>query len=215
MAKAGDVRKQPNRKELAAHQHQHVSDQWRRRGPRRRRDCRSTMRSQKYAKPPICALLYTSASHVPGIKERWRILVPLSKAREAEAREKFVARVNGLLDGKLAGESFTLSQGYLYGHVAGAEYRVEVIDGDFLDLRDDLYAGSIFKDGSRSAGGSAISTRMALARSTSHASNYELEPVDLGKIEARAQSHQQRSRSQSGLDAYWRSALLRTRRLRL
>ena len=96
----------------------------------------------------IRALLYTSASYVPGIKERWRIIVPLSQNREPEVREKFVARVNGLLDGKLAGESFTLSQGYLYGHVDGAEHRVEVIDGDFIDRRDDLYAGSIFKDGS-------------------------------------------------------------------
>ena len=95
----------------------------------------------------IRCLLYTSASYVPGSKERWRILVPLSTAREPEVREKFAARVNGLLDGKLAGESFALSQSYLYGHVEGAEHHVEVIDGDFLDLRDDTYAGSIFKDG--------------------------------------------------------------------
>ena len=97
----------------------------------------------------IRALLYTSASHVSGVKERWRIIVPLSQNREPEVRAKFVARVNGLLDGKLADESFTKSQGFLYGHVDGAEYRVEVLDGDFLDKRDDLYAGSIFKDGSR------------------------------------------------------------------
>ncbi len=77
----------------------------------------------------IRALLYTSASHVSGVKERWRIIVPLSQNREPEVREKFVARLNGLLDGKLAGESFTKSQGYLYGHVEGAEYRVEVLDG--------------------------------------------------------------------------------------
>lgn len=95
----------------------------------------------------IRALLYTSASYVPG-KERWRILVPLSQSREPEVREKFVARLNGLLDGKLAPESFTLSQGYLYGHLNGAECRVEVLDGDFIDRRDDLYRHSIFKGGS-------------------------------------------------------------------
>ena len=43
-----------------------------------------------------------------------------------------------------------LSQGVLYGSVnSNPDHRVEVIDGKFLDLRDDLYAGSIFKDGSR------------------------------------------------------------------
>ena len=36
----------------------------------------------KIRQTKIRAMLYTSASHVPGIKERWRILVPLSKARE-------------------------------------------------------------------------------------------------------------------------------------
>ena len=51
------------------------------------------------------------------------------------------------------GESFVLSQAYLYGSVNNnPDHRVEVIDGKFLDLRDDLYAGSIFKDGSRVGG---------------------------------------------------------------
>ena len=59
-------------------------------------------------------------------------------------REKGVARVNGLFGGKLAEESFVLSQGYLYGSVNNnPDHRVEVIDGRFLDLRDELYAGSI------------------------------------------------------------------------
>jgi hypothetical protein len=96
----------------------------------------------------VRCILYTSANYVPGTKERWRILVPLSKNYPPEWREKGVARINGLLGGHLAGESFTLSLSYLYGHLKGTEYRVEVIDGRFLDLCDDLYAGSIFKDGS-------------------------------------------------------------------
>ena len=101
-------------------------------------------------KARIRCIIYTSPSYVPGVKERWRILVPLSQNREPEVREKFVARVNGLFGGKLAPESFVLSQAYLYGSVNNnPNHRVEVIDGDFLDLRDDTYAGSIFKDGSR------------------------------------------------------------------
>ncbi len=132
----------------------------------------------------IRALLYTSASYVPGIKERWRIIVPLSQNREPEVREKFVARVNGLLDGKLAGESFTLSQGYLYGHVDGAEYRVEVIDGDFIDRRDDLYAGSIFKDGSKVGRGVGDIDPNGAGPQYKSRKDDDPEPVDLGKIEA-------------------------------
>ena len=80
----------------------------------------------------IRCILYTSPSYVPGVKERWRILVPLSQNREPEVREKFVARVNGLFGGKLAEESFVLSQAYLYGSVNNnPNHRVEVIDGRF------------------------------------------------------------------------------------
>ena len=57
-----------------------------------------------------------------------------------------VARVNGLFGGKLAPESFVLSQAYLYGRVNdNPAHRVEVIDGDFIDLRTDLDPGAIGK----------------------------------------------------------------------
>jgi hypothetical protein len=132
----------------------------------------------------IRCIVYTSPSYVPAVKERWRVLVPLSKDYPHEVREKFVARVNGLLGGKLAPESFVLSQAYLYGHVEGAEHRVEVIDGDFLDLRDDTYAGSIFKDGSRvGAPGADHGSNGAGSQQRSHKDDAP-EPVDLGKIEA-------------------------------
>ena len=100
-------------------------------------------------KARVRSLLYTSPSYVPATKERWRILVPLSQHHPPETREKLVARINGLFGGKIAPESFVLSQAYLFGHVNNPDHRVEVVDGDFLDLRDDLDAGSIFKDGSR------------------------------------------------------------------
>ena len=121
-------------------------------------------------KAGIRCMLYTSPSYVPATKERWRILVPLSQNREPEVREKFVARVNGLFGGKLAPESFVLSQAYLYGSVNNnPDHRVEVIDGDFLDLRDELYAGSIFKDGSR-VGGSRCWHRPRMAPVAQHKS---------------------------------------------
>ena len=68
-------------------------------------------------KARLRCLLYTSPSYVPASKERWRILLPLSQNHPPETREKFVARINGLFGGKLAAESFVLSQAYLYGHV--------------------------------------------------------------------------------------------------
>ena len=138
----------------------------------------------------IRALLYTSASHEPGVKERWRILAPLSRNREPEMRGELVARVNGLLNGHLAGESFTLSQAYLYGHLPDAACRIEVIDGDFLDLRDDLDAGRIFKDGSTNGDHGANSGNSgghdyngAGPQHQSRADD-DPEPVDVGKIEA-------------------------------
>jgi hypothetical protein len=67
------------------------------------------------------ALLYTSPSYAPAAKERWRILLPLSNSQPPDARRMLVARVNGLFGGKLAAESFVLSQAYLYGSVNGKD----------------------------------------------------------------------------------------------
>lgn len=137
----------------------------------------------------VRCLFYTSASHVAGVKERWRGLVPLSKPNEDKSfREKMVARVNGLFGGALAGESFTLSQAYLYGSENNsADHRAVVLDGDFLDLRDDLYAGSIFKDGSRVGDQDRAherdlpNTNSAL---TPNIRDTDPAPVDRAKIEA-------------------------------
>jgi Virulence-associated protein E-like domain len=94
----------------------------------------------------VRSLLYTSPSYIPASKERWRILLPLSDNWQKEMRKMLVARVNGLFGGKLAPESFNLSQAYLYGSVNGnPAHRAEVIDGDFIDLCDDLDPGAIGK----------------------------------------------------------------------
>jgi Primase C terminal 2 (PriCT-2) len=101
-------------------------------------------------KARIRCLLYTSASFVPVTKERWRILVPLSKPYPPSSRRELVAEINGLLGGVLAGESFTLSLSYLFGSVNNnPDHRVEVIDGMFLDQCPGLLPGAIFKDGSK------------------------------------------------------------------
>ena len=134
----------------------------------------------------VRSLLYTSPSYVPATKERWRILVPLSQNHPPETREKLVARINGLFGGKIAPESFVLSQAYLFGHVDNPDHRVEVVDGDFLDLRDDLHAGSIFKDGSRVGGraGNAGMNGGDHQQQRKSRTDDDPEPVDRDKIEA-------------------------------
>jgi hypothetical protein len=133
----------------------------------------------------VRSLLYTSPSYMPASRERWRIVVPLSQNYPPETREKLVARINGLFDGKLAPESFVLSQAFYYGSVDdNPNHRVEVIDGDFLDLRDDTYAGSIFKNGSKVGDrGVGIGSNGAGPEHKSRKDD-DPEPVDPGRIAA-------------------------------
>jgi hypothetical protein len=83
---------------------------------------------------------YTSPSNTADTP-RWRLILPTSRPLLPEDRYKLVARVNGILGDILATESFTLSQTFYFGHVNGkSNFCVEVIDGDFIDLRLDLDA---------------------------------------------------------------------------
>ena len=92
------------------------------------------------------ALVYTSPSHTVA-KPRWRILAPTSRELPPEERTKLVARLNGILGGILAPESFTLSQSYYYGSVDNnAQHRAVIIEGDSIDLRADLDNGAIGND---------------------------------------------------------------------
>ena len=100
----------------------------------------ATMRTAK-----IRCLLYTSPSWVEGVKEKWRILLPTSKRLPPEAHARLLPRANGVFEGKISGECFTLSQAYLFGHLVGAAHREVVLDGDFIDSRDDLDAGAMVK----------------------------------------------------------------------
>jgi putative DNA primase/helicase len=90
------------------------------------------------------ALLYTSPSYTVA-EPKWRVILPTSRELLPPERAKLAARVNGVLGGILAGESFTLSQGFFCGSVNGSQAPlIEIIlDGDFIDLRDDLDAGAV------------------------------------------------------------------------
>jgi AAA domain/Primase C terminal 2 (PriCT-2) len=100
----------------------------------------------------IRALLYTSPSH-KAAKPRWRIVAPCSEHLPPEQHQYMVARLNGLFGGALTPESFTLSTSYLYGRIGNnPDHRAVVVDGDFIDTRDDLDAGALFKNNAKQPG---------------------------------------------------------------
>ena len=85
------------------------------------------------AQHQIEALIYTSPSHTEE-RPRWRVLAPLSTPRAPEEREGLVAMLNWALGGILARESFTLSQIYYFGKVAGVSYQARRVHGVPLDV---------------------------------------------------------------------------------
>ena len=66
---------------------------------------------RRLAEARIQAIVYTSPSHTDAAP-RWRVLCSLSREYIPSERARFVGRLNGLLGGIFAGESFTLSQAY-------------------------------------------------------------------------------------------------------
>jgi hypothetical protein len=109
---------------------------------------------KKLRKNRLAALVYTSASHSTA-KPHWRVIAPFSAELPPSEHTKLTARLNGVLGGVVADESFTLSQSYHYGYVDGsAAHFCEYIGGDFIDLRPDLDARAIGKSDKRKAAAS-------------------------------------------------------------
>jgi Virulence-associated protein E-like domain len=101
---------------------------------------------ERLAAAGLRALVYTSASHKPGVREKWRVLCPTSQPLPPEDRTGLVAVLNGVLGGGIDPASFNLSIAFYYGSVNdNPDHRVEVIGGDFINLRPDLEAGAIGK----------------------------------------------------------------------
>jgi hypothetical protein len=101
----------------------------------------------------IEALLYETASSSPE-RPRWRVIAPASREYAGPTdelrnlRAKWVARINGVLGGILAPESFVLSQAFYIGGVEGKPpITVITTAGEPIDFRPDLDAGAIFKNG--------------------------------------------------------------------
>lgn len=108
----------------------------------------------------IRAALYPSPSSTDQ-KPRWRVICPLSRQHTPAERAEFVARLNGALNGILANESFTLSQGYFFGATPTNDYRVMVTfndpdDGQCIDDLNELDEIAIFKIAPQDAGADGI-----------------------------------------------------------
>jgi hypothetical protein len=103
----------------------------------------------------IAAIVYTSPSHAPDAP-RWRVLCPFSEEMPPARRGHQLGRLNGLLRGILAHESWTLSQSYYFGSAnRNPAHRVEVIDGTPIDQHDDLDTIWLGKPGIAKAGADA------------------------------------------------------------
>ncbi len=115
----------------------------------------------------VRAIVYTTPSHrvVKPPKSRggprWRVLAPLSHPHPPEARTALLARVNGVLGGVLAPESFTLSQAYYYGRLTtpGAYQVLVTFDdpdaGQCVDELDELDDAAIGRQARQAARGTA------------------------------------------------------------
>jgi AAA domain/Primase C terminal 2 (PriCT-2) len=96
---------------------------------------------------PLAAIVYTSASHTPA-NPRWRVLCLTSRSLPPDARQRLVARLNYVLKGALAPESFNDSLSYYFGRVEGNPYyRCEIVDGRAIDEAGELDAGALGRDG--------------------------------------------------------------------
>lgn len=76
----------------------------------------------------IACVLYTTPSHTEQT-HRWRVIAVLAEPALPAQRELFVGRLNRVLHGALARESFTLSQSFFIGRVQGTQYRAQRVDG--------------------------------------------------------------------------------------
>lgn len=71
----------------------------------------------------IKAAVYPSPSST-NESPRWRVIAPLSRPHEPEQRAALMARLNGVLGGILAPESFVLTQAYYFGGTPTNQYLV-------------------------------------------------------------------------------------------
>jgi RecA-family ATPase len=104
---------------------------------------------ERLRKARISALVYTSPSHRED-RPRWRVVAPTARDLNINQHAKLAARINGVLGGVLAPESFNVSQSYFIGKLNGnPAHFAQYTTGDFVDVRDDLDAIAIYKKPSK------------------------------------------------------------------
>jgi hypothetical protein len=140
----------------------------------------------------IAGLVYTTPSHTPEAP-RWRVITPFSEEHAPEERTRFMERLNGIFDGNLASESFTLSQSYYGGNVSGKPpIETRLIEGRCIDRADDLDATALPKRSKRTEDGEAVPggkvdhdalTEAILSGENYHTSLYTLAASMFGKGE--------------------------------
>ncbi|UNC14753.1 AAA family ATPase [Acidiphilium multivorum] len=100
-------------------------------------EARATMAAAR-----VGGLIYATPSHAPDAP-RWRLICPLSSDLPREQHRGLVDRLNAVLNGALAQESWTVSQPYFFGFVSGKPKEWLAVEGGFLDQQVDFEAGGI------------------------------------------------------------------------
>jgi hypothetical protein len=86
----------------------------------------------------LAFVIHTTGRHTPQTP-RWRVWLPFSKPLPPRERDRMVNRVNGVLGGVLARESWTLSQSFFIGRVEGVPFEIYIGDGEeFIDDAEEL-----------------------------------------------------------------------------
>lgn len=102
--------------------------------------------AEMFRRAGVAALVVTTPSHLqPGKGNRMRVILPLSMELPAADHERLVARANGIIGGRAAGESYTLSQSFYNGRVANVPFESFLIEGGFLDELNELDPGAFEK----------------------------------------------------------------------
>jgi len=87
------------------------------------------------------SLVYTTPSHKLGAP-RWRVLCPLSSSCSPQERAQHMDKLDAILGGVLADESWTISQTYYVGKVAGSPYETHHVRGVCIDTLPSVEAAS-------------------------------------------------------------------------
>ena len=92
---------------------------------------------QMLASAGIFSILYPTPSNTEE-KPRWRVIAPTSTQMPTTEHRRLTERLDAILKGALAKESFTLSQSYYFGDVGTNDYKVVMTDGTFIDKLEPL-----------------------------------------------------------------------------